>query len=180
MKKSIIAAAAAGLLLSAAAPVLAQSVGERTGVNAALGISPNTQDFIMQAAMSDLFEIESSRLAVERAPDAATKTFAQQMITDHTNTTRQLKELLTRANIQVSLPTALDKAHQDKIDRLKGLSGKGFSAAYHDMQEDAHKSVVSLFERYASGGDVPALKDWAGRTLPALQHHLKLADAMNT
>jgi hypothetical protein len=30
---------------------------------------------------------------------------------------------------------------------------------------------VSLFERYAKGGDDSDLKDWAGKTLPKLQHH---------
>lgn len=179
MKTTISAALGAGLILATAAPVLAQSVGERTGVNSALGISPTTQDFITQAAISDLFEIESSRLAVERATDAPTKTFAQQMITDHTKTTSELKGLLTTANLQVTPPAALDAAHQKKLDRLKGLNGADFTKAYHEMQEDAHEAAVSLFKRYASGGDVPALKDWAGRTLPALQHHLKMADELN-
>ena len=43
------------------------------------------------------------------------------------------------------------------------------------MQVDAHKDAVSLFQRYAKGGDNPDLKDWAGKTLPALQHHLEMA-----
>jgi putative membrane protein len=30
---------------------------------------------------------------------------------------------------------------------------------------DAHKSAVSLFERYAKGGDNAKLKDWAEKTL---------------
>jgi putative membrane protein len=37
---------------------------------------------------------------------------------------------------------------------------------------------VSLFERYAKGGDNAALKDWAGKTLPALQHHLQMAEGL--
>ena len=43
------------------------------------------------------------------------------------------------------------------------------------MQVSAHKDAVSLFERYAKSGDDPKLKDWAGKTLPALQHHLQMA-----
>ena len=37
-----------------------------------------------------------------------------------------------------------------------------------------------LFERYAKGGDNPKLKDWAGKTLPALQHHLEMAQALKS
>jgi hypothetical protein len=31
----------------------------------------------------------------------------------------------------------------------------------------------------AKGGDDPKLKDWAGKTLPALRYHLDMAQAMN-
>jgi putative membrane protein len=41
------------------------------------------------------------------------------------------------------------------------------------------KDAVSLFERYAGGGDDPKLKDWAGKTLPALKHHLEMAQALD-
>jgi len=44
-------------------PSFAQSVGEKTGVNAALGIAPKTEDFIKQAAMSDMTEIEAAQIA---------------------------------------------------------------------------------------------------------------------
>jgi putative membrane protein len=47
------------------------------------------------------------------------------------------------------------------------------------MQVSAHKDAVSLFERYAQGGDNAKLKDWATKTLPALQHHLQLAQQMD-
>jgi uncharacterized protein DUF4142 len=40
------------------------------------------------------------------------------------------------------------------------------------MQVSAHKDAVDLFERYANGGDNADLKAWAGKTLPALKHHL--------
>lgn len=47
------------------------------------------------------------------------------------------------------------------------------------MQVSAHRDAVSLFERYAKGGNNNALKDWAGKTLPVLQHHLEMAQALD-
>ncbi len=47
------------------------------------------------------------------------------------------------------------------------------------MQVSAHKDAVSLFERYAKGGDNAKLKDWAGKTLSHLQHHLEMAQSLN-
>jgi predicted outer membrane protein len=54
-----------------------------------------------------------------------------------------------------------------------------FASEYDPMQVSAHKDTTSLFERYAKGGDDPKLKDLAGKTLPALQHHLEMAQDMN-
>ena len=64
MKKSSVAFAAAALLCSSAA--LAQSVGEKTGVNSTLGITPSTADFVKEAAISDMMEIESSKIAQQK------------------------------------------------------------------------------------------------------------------
>jgi putative membrane protein len=47
------------------------------------------------------------------------------------------------------------------------------------MQVSAHKDAVSLFERYAKGGEDPNLKDWAGKTLPSLRHHLEMAEELD-
>lgn len=179
MKRTIIAALAAGFMLPMAMPVLAQSLGERSGVNSVLGISPSTQDFITQAAISDLFEIESAKLAVARSTDGPTKAFAETMLKDHGTTTEELKTIVRAADLKEQLPTQLDSAHQKKLDELQGLNGAEFTKAYRRMQEDAHEAAVSLFKRYAAEGELPVLKDWAGRTLPSLQHHLRIADGLN-
>lgn len=167
MKKLLIAST----VLLLATPALAQSVGEKTGVNSALGVSPSTPDFVKEAAISDMFEIQSSKLAEQKKPDAKTKAFAEKMVTDHERTSSDLKALA-----QAPIPTALDSAHQSMLDKLKSLNGKDFVKQYHDDQVNAHKEAVSLFERYAKGGDDAQLKAFAGKTLPTLQEHLKLAE----
>ncbi|MGY8668310.1 DUF4142 domain-containing protein [Bradyrhizobium sp. UFLA05-109] len=160
-----------------ASPVLAQSVGEKTGVNSVLGVAPATADFVKEVAISDMFEIESSKLA-EQKGNAQEKTFAQQMLTDHTKTSTELKQLVSSGKVQATAPTTLDSSHQSKLDKLKGASGKDFSSDYDSYQVSAHKDAVSLFERYANGGDNPELKNWAGKTLPALKHHLDMAQEL--
>ncbi len=160
-----------------AGPVLAQSMGEKTGVNSALGVAPATADFVKEAATSDMFEIEASKLG-EQKGTTQEKTFAQQMVTDHTKTTNELKSMVEGGKVQATLPTALDSSHQSKLDKLKSASGKDFSSDFDSYQVSAHKDAVSLFERYAKGGDNPELKDWAGKTLPTLQHHLDMAEEL--
>ena len=175
MKRTSILAATLLLATSAiATPVLAQSVGEKTGVNSTLGIAPTTADFVKEVAISDMFEIASNKLAQDKG-NAAEKSFAAMMITDHTKTSSELKSMVGGGKVKADLPAGLDSAHQSKLDKLKGLSGKDFSDSFDSYQLDAHKDAVNLFERYAKGGDNADLKNWAGKTLPALKHHLEMA-----
>jgi putative membrane protein len=174
--KTFATLAAAVVLLSSAA--FAQSVGEKTGVNSALGVAPTTADFIKEAAMSDMMEIESSKVAQLKG-NAEEKKFAQQMIADHTKTSSELKAMVASGEIKAEIPAALDSSSQSKIEKLRDAKPEDFAGQYDPMQVSAHKDAVSLFERYAKGGDNAKLKDWAGKTLPALQHHLEMAQALD-
>lgn len=175
MKRLVVAMAC---LCLAASTGFAQSVGEKTGVNSTLGISPSTPDFVKQVAISDMFEIESNKLGQLKG-SAADKTFAAQMITDHTKTSTELKGLISSGKVKADVPTALDSSHQSKLDKLKGLSGPDFATSYRSMQVDAHKDAVDLFDRYAKGGDNADLQNWAQNTLPALKHHLEVAQGLD-
>ena len=171
MKKKTALTITAALLISTSA--LAQSDGEKTGVNSTLGISPTTADFVKEAAMSDMTEIAAAKLGQERG-NAQEKTFARQMITDHTKTSEDLRSMAP-ADAKAAVPAALDSSSQSKIDKLKDAKPDDFSSDFDSMQVSAYKDAVSLFERYAKGGEDPKLKDWAGKMLPALQHHLEMA-----
>jgi len=166
------------VLMATLTPAFAQSVPEKTGVNTAMGIAPKTQDFVTEAAQSDLLEIASSKLALTKSDSDKTKQFADRMIKDHTATSDELKSLVT-GKATVKLPAMMDKAHQDKLDKLSKLGGKDFTKSYNDMQISAHKEAVSLFERYGKGGDNPELKAFAAKTLPHLQQHLQMAQDLN-
>lgn len=171
MKKIAITIAA----LLFAAPVLAQSAAQKSGAGSP---APKTEDFVNKAATSDMFEIQSSQLALERADDA-TKSFAQQMITDHQKTTSQLKQLVTSGKVKARLPTAMSSSQQKMLTKLKGLQGSDFTKQYHLEQVSAHKEAVDLFKRYGSNGKNADLKTWAASTEPALEHHLQMAEDLN-
>jgi putative membrane protein len=159
-----------------ATPALGQSLGEKTGVNSVLGITPSTADFVKEVAASDTFEIESSKLAQEKT-QGPVKDFATQMITDHTKTSSDLSSQAKTMNITLS--TTLDSSLQNSLDKLRTLSGADFEKQYLDDQVSAHKDAISLFERYGKGGDSAQLKAWAVSTLPTLQHHLEMAQNLD-
>jgi putative membrane protein len=143
-----------------------------------MGVAPKTEDFIKEAATSDMFEIASSKLAAERGDDA-TKAFAQQMLTDHQKTTDELKQMVSSGKVKATLPTAMTSDQQSKIDKLNGLQGDDFNKQYHSDQESVHEDAVDLFKRYGEEGDNAELKAWAASTRPALEHHLQMAKDLN-
>src|SRR5690606_28698125 len=125
MNKLVIALA----LTVIAAPAFAESLPAKTGVNSTLGLSSSTPDFGNSAAISDMFEIQSSELAVERTT-GATKKFATGMVSAHKKTTAELKGLVAKGDVKVSPVSKLDDAHQEKLDRLKSLKGDDFAEQY--------------------------------------------------
>src|SRR5258706_2769183 len=127
MKRSLVFVAAISLLVSSAA--LAQSIGEKAGVNSTLGISPTTADFVKEAAISDMMEIESSKIAQQKG-NAEEKRFAGQMITDHTKTSSELKGLVRSGDVKAEIPAALDSSSQSKLDKLRDAKPDDITGQY--------------------------------------------------
>jgi len=166
---------AVAICLVLAGPAIAETVGEKTGVNSLLGNSPTTQDFVTEAAISDMFEIQSSKLAQEKK-DAKADDFAKKMIADHTTSTDAIKTMVQGGKVKAEIPASLDSKHQGMIDKLKGLNGDDFEKQYRSDQISGHKTTVDLYKRYAKGGDNADLKAFAEKTLPIVEHHQKMAE----
>ncbi len=174
MKQAYVVAVA----LLFASPVMAQSLGEKTGATSVLGVTPSTGDFVLQAAQSDMFEIQSSELAALKGSEKV-RDFATQMSTAHKKTSDQLKSAVSGGSVKAQLPTEISSSQKSMIDDLNARSGDDLADQYVDNQVSAHKNAVSLFERYADGGDNAELKAWAAKTLPELKHHLEMAQALD-
>ncbi|WP_051357226.1 DUF4142 domain-containing protein [Azorhizobium doebereinerae] len=129
--------------------------------------------FVETAAVAGLFEIESSKIALERSDNPGIKAFAQMMVDDHTRIAAALKRAAADANGEITIPAALDSEHDAMIRKLKTASGREFDALYVQMQTTGHEQAVGLFGAYAKDGDQTALKTFAADTLPTLQNHLK-------
>jgi putative membrane protein len=129
------------------------------------------QEFVDKAAVSNQFEIESSKVALEAAESPQVKDFAQKMVDDHTKAGEDLKAAVGNAGAELMVPAELDKEHADKLAQLQSLSGAEFDQQYVEMQTAAHDQAVELFSSYAEDGDNEALKEFAANTLPTLQEH---------
>jgi putative membrane protein len=133
-----------------------------------------TQDFIDKAAVANQFEIDTSQLALRYGKGDDVKKFAQEMIDDHTKIGEEFKATLTAANIT---PPAegLDMSHKAKYAKLRVFTTEsGFDASYISEQLAAHEEAVKLFTDHAANDPTPAIKDFAAKTLPKLEHHLAM------
>lgn len=137
--------------------------------------APSSQDFVHKAAMTDLYEIQAGKIAADKGQSDAVKQFGQQMVTDHTKTSDELKSIVQSKNIKADLPTQLDSSHQKLIDALNSASAADFDKTYAKQQVDGHQDAVDLYKKYADKGDNADLKQFAGKTLPVIQQHLEMA-----
>jgi putative membrane protein len=132
-------------------------------------------EFVPMAVSSNLLEIESSRLALQRARDPQVRRFAQQMIRDHNLASRRMATVVRRAGLPMPQP-ALIPRHQQMLATVQ--AAPDFDAAYVGAQIAAHQEAVALFSSYGSNGDVAPLAAFARQTEPTLQMHLDHAQAL--
>lgn len=133
--------------------------------------------FLNQASQNGNAEIEASKLALTKSADPQIKSFAQQMVDDHTKTGDVLKSLAASKGVQVSDRPSL--AQSAKIKLLDSMSGANFDKRYASMiGVNAHRDTVKLFERASGMAKDADVKAFASTTLPALQHHLQMAQTL--
>lgn len=133
--------------------------------------------FAMKAGQANLAEIELGKLALQKSTTDDVKKFAQMMVDDHGKALDELKRIAEKKNI--TLPTELDAKHKTLSDRLSKLSGAEFDREYMQAMVDGHKEVASELRKESQSGSDPELKEWAAKTLPTVEAHLKQAETIN-
>jgi putative membrane protein len=127
--------------------------------------------FAKKAAQGGMAEVKLGTLAQEKGTSDSVKKFGQRMVEDHTKAGDELKRAAAQENI--TLPEDISAKDKATYDSLSKLSGAAFDRAYaRDMVKD-HEEDLAEFNKEASGGKNPAIKDFATQTLPILQDHLK-------
>jgi putative membrane protein len=172
MMRSVLPVLAAALpLVLAAAPASFAADPPARQATAPAMATPSTSTFLTNTAVANLFEIESSKVALGKTKADKVKAFANQMVTDHTQAGTKFKQAVADAKLT---PPAekLDAKHQALLDDLKKKDGSAFDEAYIKAQYDGHVETVAMFEAYAKGGDNARMKQFANEMLPTLKTHL--------
>ena len=149
-------------------------------INSIAVAAPGAYDkqVLSKAADAGSTEIAASKLAQSKSSNGDVKQFADAMVTQHTQVADELKQLASSKQIAVSdAPGARHKAQLDKLGRLEG---RQFDTEYAaSIGVAAHKDAVKLFTDASQKASDPDIKAFAVKTLPALQHHLDMANALH-
>jgi putative membrane protein len=143
-----------------------------------LTTAPAAADFAAAVAASDLYEIQSGELAVDKAASAEVKSFAQMLIDDHKKSTIDLKSAVANASPPISVEPVLDQEKLTMIEELKKAPQGRFDHAFIDQQKQAHQKALDLLRQYESGGDNQALRDFAAKASGVVQSHLDRLKSM--
>ena len=147
---------------------------QKTG---AANLNTRDRNFVMEAAMGGMAEVELGKLATQKATSDAVKQFGQKMVDDHSAANSELTQLAAAKGL--TLPTELDAKHRADITRLSKLSGAAFDGAYSKAMLDDHVKDVAAFEKESTSGTDPEVKAFATKTLPTLKQHLEMARSLN-
>jgi putative membrane protein len=132
--------------------------------------------FAKKAAQGGMAEVKLGQLAQQKGTSDSVKKFGQRMMGDHSKAGGELKRAAAQDNI--ALPDDVSAKDKATYNELTKLSGAAFDRAYaRDMVKD-HEEDIADFNKEANGGKNTSIKDFATRTLPTLQDHLKEAKEM--
>ena len=174
----------AAVAMCGAAPAYAQATADPAQKPAATApaggaLSKADQKILMDMAQANLAEIEAAKLAQSKSQNDQVKTFAQQMIDDHTKAQADVQQLASAKG--VTLPTEPDKKHKAMADKLGAMSGDAFDKAYMAQAGVSdHKKVHSMLASAEKKAKDPDVKALVARIAPTVDQHLKAAQQMGS
>jgi putative membrane protein len=171
-------AAASLVALMAAAPAWAQNAATTTAGTARTALSQDDRKFMEEAAAGGMAEVKLGQLAMQKSSTPAIREFGRWMATDHSMANNELKQVAQQLGVE--LPAKIDAEHQQKYDRLSGMSGAQFDREYIKEMLADHQKDVPQFQKMAQSARSPELKAFAQKVTPALQQHLAEAQDLSS
>lgn len=137
----------------------------------------STPQFLNNAVIGNMYEIEAAQVALERCQSEEIRGFARKMIEDHTTAGHQMKSALRmhEAKDVGDPPMELDDRRRGMVDHLQEAKAEDFDKRYLDQQLAAHDETATLLRTYIENGDNPQLRSWAMGSLPVVERHLEMA-----
>ena len=177
MKLFFIAASTA-MLLGGCSTMMGEDMAMDGRTTAGSMAMPTTASAYMEMAhSSDMFEVQSSQLALQMSRNPAVRSFAQMMINDHTRMMNEMMAMAGPMGMNMASMPMMPK-HSAMLQRLRSASAANFDMMYKREQVMAHQEALMMHRTYAARGENPALKATAARAAPMIEMHLSRARAL--
>jgi|SRR5690349_5874721 len=160
--------------------VLFLALGALLGASPAPAANPALDDATIVAIFdaANGYDIETSKLALEKSQTKAVRDLAQQFSHDHAAVRQQGRELAKKLNVTPTPPkeNPLAHDHEQALKNLKTKKGAEFDRAYVDEEIRYHQAVLDA----VSSTLLPAIKNaelkaFVEKVGPAFQGHLEAA-----
>jgi putative membrane protein len=152
-------------------------LGANEQISDSSGLPTDAAGFANAVAASDMFEIESAKIAADKASSAQIKSFAEQLRADHEKSSAELKAAAAKGTPPTAVTPKLTAEQQGMLDQLKSAAGADFDRRFIDLQTNAHQKALALLQNYVGNGDAAPLKDFASKAAAVVEGHL---DHVNT
>lgn len=137
----------------------------------------NTQAFVTEAAQAGHAEVELGLLAQKNGRAPEVKSHGQQMVADHGKANAELATLAKSKGL--AIPAGPSPQQKVVAMAMEERTGAEFDAAYIEQMVNDHEKAVALFTAATQSQD-PQIRAFAQKTLPTLQRHKQMTDALHS
>ena len=144
-------------------------------LSASAAVAAPRAEFLRDAIRGDTSEIALGRLIEARGATPQVRGFGTKLVRDHSIGLQQARNAAARAGLHI-VPTMMPEARNEMV-RLEHLRGRAFDLETRRYMVDDHRKDLAEFRAQAHSGDC-ATAGLAAATIPVLQRHLALAEAI--
>ena len=134
--------------------------------------------YLVDAAETDLKEIEIGKLAQQKGTDADVKAYGKMLVDDHTKSLNDVKALADKK--QITLPATVTEDGQDAYNKLNEKMGIDFDKKFAEMMVDGHEKNIDKAQKASEKANDEEIRLWAANKLTALTKHRDHAKTLKT
>lgn len=138
-------------------------------------LSRQDRNFIENAMHSNHGELALAKIAQEKASSDQVKQFAKKLLDDHSKAGSELETIVSRLGYT---PSKKAMREPREVKKFANMSGERFDREFARQMVKDHKKTVDLFEDQAQDGQTQELWQFAQKTLPTLQEHLRMSQQL--
>jgi putative membrane protein len=131
--------------------------------------------YVQTALSSGQFEMQSGELALQMTQSPALRALAQNLVNDHAQLAGQINAAAQSAGIAAPQVVMLAQ-HSAQLSKLQYARGSEFENNWRSIQVASLTQALDAHQRYATSGEVPALRSAAASAAAMVQSRLSGAD----